>query len=41
VYVLWKFCHNNSFFVETYILFYSYLKLPLNRPLDTEWIGRA
>jgi hypothetical protein len=21
--------------------FYSYLKLPLNRPLDTKWIGRA
>jgi hypothetical protein len=21
--------------------FYSYLKLPLNKPLDTKWIGRA
>jgi hypothetical protein len=21
--------------------FYSYLKLPLNRPLDTKWIGGA
>jgi hypothetical protein len=35
------FCQNNSIFVETYILFYFYLKLPLNRPLDTKWIGRA
>ena len=30
------FCQNNSIFVETYILFYFYLKLPLNRPLDTK-----
>jgi hypothetical protein len=28
-------------FLLKLIFFYSYLKLPLNRPLDAKWIGRA
>ena len=28
-------------FLLKLVFFYSYLKLPLNRPLDTKWIGRA
>jgi hypothetical protein len=28
-------------FLLKLVFFYSYLKLPLNRPLDTKWIGHA
>jgi hypothetical protein len=28
-------------FLLKLVFFYSYLKHPLNRPLDTKWIGRA
>ena len=40
VLVLWKFGKITVFLLKL-IFFYSYLKLPLNRPLDTKWIGRA